>query len=85
MHSNCRTFSFLRIAKLTYVVAEKRPESQNCSIMYLQINWPSELVYTILHSRKGHLNVVRYLLTEAHCDPNVKNDIGWTHLHYACQ
>ena len=33
----------------------------------------------------GHLNVVRYLVTEAHCDPNVKDNAGWTPLHYACQ
>ena len=51
---------------------------------------------TVLHSmyrhhdvvrylRTGRLNVVRYLVTEAHCDPNVKNNSGWTPLHYACQ
>ena len=39
----------------------------------------------ILHSRNGHLKVVRYLMTEAWCDPNVKNNDGWTPLHYACQ
>ena len=40
---------------------------------------------TVLHSRYRHLNVVRYLVTEAHCDPNVKNNSGWTPLHYACR
>ena len=35
-------------------------------------------------SSNGHLNVVRYLVTEAHCDPNVKTNNGWTPLHHAC-
>ena len=35
-------------------------------------------------SRSGHLNVVRYLVTEARCDPNVKDKIGETPLYYAC-
>ena len=33
----------------------------------------------------GHLDVVRYLVTEAHCDPNVKDNDGLTPLHYACR
>ena len=35
-------------------------------------------------SSNGLLNVVKYLVTEAHCDPNVKNNYGLTPLHYAC-
>ena len=42
-------------------------------------------VTVFLHSRCGHLSVVRYLVNEAHCDPNVKNNVGWTPLHYACR
>ena len=40
---------------------------------------------SVLHSREGHLNIVRYLVTEAHCDPNIKDNDGWTPLHYACR
>ena len=41
-------------------------------------------VYTIIPgSRYGHLDVVSYLVTEAHCDPNVGNNYGWTPLHQA--
>ena len=50
-------------------------------------SWTS-LFYSItaaLHSRCGLLDVVRYLVTEAHCDPNVKGNDGLTPLHYACQ
>ena len=40
---------------------------------------------TRLHSREGHLNAVRFLVNEAHCDPNVKDNDGWIPLHYACR
>ena len=33
--------------------------------------------------RCGHLDVVRYLVTEANCDPNVGDNDGWTPLHRA--
>ena len=33
--------------------------------------------------RFGHLDVVRYLVTEAQCDPNVGDNDGWTPLHRA--
>ena len=45
----------------------------------------NKLITTALHSRFGLLDVVRYLVTEAHCDPNVKDNDGLTPLHYACQ
>ena len=32
--------------------------------------------------RLGHLDVVRYLVTEARCDPNVRSNDGWTPLHW---
>ena len=40
-------------------------------------------MYTVLHSRNGHLNVVRFLVNAAHCNPGVKNNKGWTPLHFA--
>ena len=42
-------------------------------------------ITTAIHSRWGLLDVVRYLVTEAHCDPNVKGNDGLAPLHYACQ
>ena len=36
-----------------------------------------------LFSRNGHVNVVRYLVDEAHCDPHVKNNVGVAPLHSA--
>ena len=33
----------------------------------------------------GHLDVVRYLVTEADCNPNVRNDDGETLLNWACR
>ena len=41
------------------------------------------LFYVI--SRNGHERVVRYLVGEAHCDPNVKNNAGVSPLHSACE
>ena len=37
------------------------------------------------HSRMGHEEVVRYLVTEGQTDPNVQNKNGLTPLHYACE
>jgi ankyrin repeat protein len=34
--------------------------------------------------RMGNMEVVRYLVTEASCDPSVGNSEGWTPLHIAC-
>ena len=40
-------------------------------------------VYNISGCRNGHLDVVRYLVTKAQCDPNVGDKVGWTPLHWA--
>ena len=48
-------------------------------------NVEHNLIICNLHSRKGHLQIVRYLLTECHCDPEVKSSGGRTPLHRACQ
>ena len=33
---------------------------------------------------KGHLNITRYLISEAYCDPSCKDKYGNTPLHDAC-
>ena len=39
----------------------------------------------LLPHRYGHLEVVRYLVTDGNCDPNAKNRYsGCTPLHLAC-
>ena len=38
---------------------------------------------TVLHYRNGYLDIVRCLVI-GHCDPNIKDNVGWTPLHYAC-
>ena len=40
-------------------------------------------IHYITGCRFGHLDVVRYLVTETHCDPNVRTNNGWTPLHRA--
>ena len=67
----------------------------HCVCTYSKITLPLEragpqisLFYSIttaLHSRYGLLDVVRYLVTEAHCDPDVKDNDGLTPLRYACK
>ena len=37
------------------------------------------------YCRNGHLDVVRYLVTEADCNPNVRDSCGETPLHVACR
>ena len=37
------------------------------------------------YCRNGRLDVVRYLVTKANCNPNVRNDDGETLLHWACR
>ena len=41
--------------------------------------------FFVLHSRWGHLDVVKYLVNDAHCDPNVGNKDGETPLDLACR
>ena len=45
------------------------------------------LLTTVLHSSYEHLDVVRYLVNECHCelDLKMKNRSGITALHYACK
>ena len=41
--------------------------------------------FLFLPSRNGHLEVVRYLVTDGNCDLNAKtSDYGYTPLHLAC-
>jgi len=37
------------------------------------------------HSSNNHEEVVRYLVSEARCSPNVQDEDGWTPLHCACR
>ena len=37
------------------------------------------------YCRNGHLDVVRYLVTKANCNTNVRNNNGETPLHKACR
>ena len=68
----------------------EKANMHNQLMISLLRNWeardPTKLdMHTVLHSREGHLNVVRFLVNEAHCDPNVKDNDGWIPLHYACR
>ena len=45
--------------------------------------WSFLLIF--LHSRCGHLDVVKYLVNDAHCDPNIKKEDGEIPLHLACR
>ena len=42
-------------------------------------------MFSGLLCRSDHLDVVGYLVNEAHCDPNVKSKRGETPLHRACR
>ena len=44
-----------------------------------------ELDFAVLNSSNGHLNVVRCLVNETRCHPDVKNNSGLTPLHSACR
>ena len=41
--------------------------------------------FFVQHSRWGRLDVVKYLLNDTHCDPNVMDKDGETPLHLACR
>ena len=43
----------------------------------------SFLCFFIFLFRNGHLDIVKYLVDEGHCQPNSKDNNGWTPLHYA--
>ena len=42
-------------------------------------------MFSGLPCSSDHLDVVGYLVNEAHCDPNVKSHKGETPLHRACR
>ena len=51
--------------------------------MFVYLFHYNATVYNISGCRRGHLDVVRYLVTEAQCDPNVGDNDGSTPLHRA--
>ena len=53
--------------------------------MYGHILLMSIVFFFVLYSRRGHLDVAKYLVNDAHCDPNVGNKDGETSLHLACR
>ena len=81
---------------ITSLVYESASSSMDCIITIIRqvthladnvcghVILPSLHVMWITCSRYGHLDVVRYLVTEVHCDPNSKSTSGETPLHYAC-
>ena len=57
----------------------------NVGNAYIMSEIVMKVMHTVLHSRERHLNVVRFLVNEAHCDPHVRDNDGWTPLHCACR
>ena len=53
--------------------------------LYISSSIILSLCKPYLISRCGHTDIVKYLVTQAHCDPNIKNKYGHTPLHYACK
>ena len=45
--------------------------------------WCTVKCLFLKYCSEGHLDVVRYLVTEAYCDPNVMDNRGETPLHKA--
>ena len=60
-------------------------------MMYVHVWTYSSHVYCVsefffvLHSRWGHLDIVKYLVNDAHCDPNVGDKDRETPLHLVCR
>ena len=81
---------------ITSLVYESTSSSMDCIITIIRqvahlannvcghVILPSLHVMWITCSRWGHLDVVKYLVSEVHCDPNYKSMSGWTPLHNAC-
>ena len=53
--------------------------------MHLYATVHSSTIDLVLYCRNGHFDIVRYLVNDAHCDPDVKRNDEWTPLHWACQ
>ena len=50
-----------------------------CSSLIIVCTQP----FILNHCRYGHLNVVKYLVNEANCDPIIRDNGGETPLHIA--
>ena len=56
-----------------------------CISVLVNTVWCTASVCFFKYCRNGHLDVVRYLVTEANCSTNVRNDDGETPLDWACR
>ena len=43
------------------------------------------IIHCFVSCSWGHVDVVKYLVSEAQCNPNVENKNGYTPLHHACE
>ena len=58
--------------------------NQSFQLIVLTIDHPCMSLCSC-HFREGHLEVVKFLLTNIKADPNATNQYGKTPLHYACE
>ena len=58
--------------------------NQSFQLILLTIDHPCMSLCSC-HFREGHLEVVKFLLTNTKADPNATNQYGETPLHLACQ